>query len=143
MKKLLFITILFAIGCGSQDPSPQTKYEIAPELSVQVESFYTEAALYGHTFEQTNLVVKTIESGSTISRYYVSHGQRVIEVLILDPSSCQELPLFREMARALMGKAYTIGDEIMNPDTNPCVYVHTPTGEFYESRAAYLNQLFQ
>lgn len=141
MKKL-FIILFIAIGCGSEDP--QTKFQVDAQLSVQVESFYTEAQAYGYNPERANLIVKAIPSGSIVSKYYVDGGQRIIEVLVLDPSACQELPVFREMAHALLNKPYSAeADVIMNQDTNPCAYVHTGTGEFLPTRVDYLNELFQ
>lgn len=141
MKKLLFL--LLVIGCGSEDPTP-TKYEIAPQLQTQVDAFYSEAQERGYNFEKDNLIVKPIASGSTVSKCYMKKGQRYIEILVIDPSNCQELPVFREMARALMNIQYvSSGDAIMNPDTNPCIYVHVPTGEFTIEREEFINQLFQ
>lgn len=142
MKKLLFL-ILIAAACSTEDPTP-VKYEIDPQFTAQVNAFYAEAQARGFTFEQTNLVVKAIPSGTTVSRCYMKKGQRYIEILVIDPSACQELPVFREMARALLNKSYaSSGDVIMNPQTNPCIYVHVPTGEFKPERESFINQLFQ
>lgn len=141
MKKLLFLLLIVA-GCSSEDPTP-VKYEIDPQFAVQVNAFYAEAQARGLTFEQTNLIVRPITSGTTVSRCFMEAGQRYIEILVLDPSACQELPVFREMARALMNKPYvSVGDVIMNPQTNPCIYVHAPTGEFLPSRESFVEQLF-
>ena len=144
MKKILFIFLIIA-GCDTKDdPGPALRYEIDPLLSTEVNAFYSEAGERGYTFENENLIVRAIPSGTTISRYEVKNGQRIVEVLVLDPSTCQELPVFREMARALLDEPYiSSGDAIMNPDTHPCIYVHIPTGEFKPEREDFINQLFQ
>ncbi len=146
MKPIILLTLLCSCSV-IQDVDDPPRYAIDAAFTADVQAFYDQCQARGIVYDRANLILQPLPEGWKdasgaygFSRSYVVKQQRYAEVAIFQ---CQEMGVFRELAHALLSKPYSNGEVIMNPQADPCAYVHLPQGDYYaDIRDKYLSELF-
>lgn len=141
--KILTLSVLltvFLAACSDEDP---TVYNVQPDISVYVDSFYAEAQTRGKVLTKDNLIVTVVSECQAITviekkgdQWYLKFDKEAFGYMAGHPNNLIEAMLFHELGKIVLNRELTSGNSIMNGDVKVSGYSST-------NRSALLDELFK
>lgn len=145
---ITFTRIIFAVGflsiIGTSCSDEEPRYNVQSDISVYVDSFFTEAETRGLTLKKDNLIVTVVSECQAITvtekkgdQWYLKFDKENFESMAGHPSNLIEAMLFHELGKIVLNRELAKGaNSIMNPDIKISGYSSA-------NRSALLDELFK
>lgn len=165
MKSLCFgLFIIIVTGCANKEEF-EPEYEVSEEFQSIVDTFIEEAALRGHDYQFTNLIMRYDEN--LVEEIYCgqcnssSMDQNIQKIILINANKCwindfqKEAVIFHELGHCFLGRLH---DDTLLPNGDPksmmvknnisiyspCLYAIGGTNDcnYTFKRSYYLDELF-
>lgn len=141
MKYLIALTLITVLlSCSDKE---QTIYNVQPDISSYVDSFYAEAQLRGKILPKDNLIVTVVSECQAITaierngdQWYLKFDKESFESMSGHANNLIEATLFHELGKIVLNRELTSGNSIMNGDVKISGYSSA-------NRSLLLDELFK